>query len=311
MRKVVITGATGMIGKTLIEYLLEKDIEVLAIIRKNSKRVKNLPRHQKLRLIECDLENLQNLRIQEENYDTFFHFAWDGTFGESRNDLSIQTLNIKYTLDAVELAKRLGCKTFIGAGSQAEYGRVQGIITEETKTNPENGYGIAKLAAGQMSRVLASKYNIRHIWTRIFSAYGPYDGEKTMIISSIRQMVERGESPEYTKGEQMWDYIYSEDVAKAFYLIGEKGKNNSVYCIAQGQVMPLHKYVEIMRDKINKNIELKLGVIPYSENQVMNLSVSIEKLKIETGFVPEYTFEEGIQKTIKWYQKKEGKNEKN
>ena len=310
MKKVVITGATGMIGKTLIEYLLKKDIEILAVIRQNSKRGQDLPKHQNLKIVGCNLDNLRNLKIQEK-YDTFFHFAWDGTFGEARNDLYIQNLNVKYTLDAVELANNLGCTTFIGAGSQAEYGRVEGRISEETSQNPENGYGIAKLTASRMSRILANKYNIKHIWTRIFSAYGPYDGEKTMIMSSIKEMLENKRSPNYTKGEQIWDYIYSEDVAKAFYLIGEKGKNNSVYCIAQGESRPLYEYIQIIKDAIDKSIKLNLGVIPYSEKQVMNLQANIDKLKTDTGFTPEFTFEKGIQNTIKWYKEKEGKNEKN
>lgn len=309
MNKVVITGATGMIGCTLIKYLLNKNIKVLAIVRENSKRRNVLPKDKNLKIIECNLSNLSNLELEEQDYDTFFHFAWDGTFGQSRNDMYIQNLNVKYTLDAVELANRLGCKTFIGAGSQAEYGRVEGIIDENTSQNPENGYGIAKLTAGKMSRILANKYNIKHIWTRIFSVYGPYDGEQTMIMNSIKYML-KGISPEYTKGEQIWDYIYSEDVAKAFYLIKEYGHNNSIYCVASGIQKPLKEYIEIIKNEIDKNIELKLGVIPYSDKQVMNLSVNIDKLKKDTGFTPEISFKEGIEKTINWF-KGSGKNEKN
>ena len=145
-----------------------------------------------------------------------------GTIGEQRNDLYMQNLNIKYTLDAVELAQRLGCNTFVGAGSQAEYGRVEGVISESTPARPENGYGIAKLAAGQMSRILANQYNMKHIWTRIFSVYCPYNDKSTMIMQSISKMVKEKSSPEYTKGEQIWDYIYSKDVAEALYLIAEK-----------------------------------------------------------------------------------------
>lgn len=146
MKRVVVTGATGMIGVTLINYLLNKDIEVLAIVRENSKRKVNLPIDNNLKIIECNLNNLCNVEVKE-NYDTFFHLAWDGTIGNSRNDLYKQNLNIKYTLDAVNLANKLGCTTFVGAGSQAEYGRVDGVISHNTHTNPENGYGIAKLAA--------------------------------------------------------------------------------------------------------------------------------------------------------------------
>ena len=161
-----------------------------------------------------------------------------------------------------------------------------------------------------MSRILANKYNINHIWTRIFSVYGPYDGQNTMVINTIRTMIEESKSPDYTKGEQMWDYIYSKDVAKAFYLIGEKGKNNSIYCIAQGDSKQLKEYIKEIRDSINKTISLNLGIIPYNDKQVMNLQADISNLKNDLEFFPEYTFKEGINETIKWYTESCDKNEK-
>ena len=224
-----------------------------------------------------------------------------GTTKLGRNDVRIQTNNIKYTLDAVELAKRLGCKKFIGAGSQAEYGRVQGVISELTETKPDVPYGAAKLSACHMSRILANQIEIEHIWPRIFSSYGPYDTAQTMVTSSIRSMLEEKISPAYTKGEQTWDYIFSRDVAKAYYLIAEKGKNNSIYCIGNGQPRQLREFIEEIRNQINQDIELKLGEIEYSKNQVMNLSVDISKLCNDTGFVPEIDFKEGIKRTINWY----------
>lgn len=310
MKKVIITGATGMIGHALIEYLLNRNIEVLAIIRENNNRKNNLPNHKLLKIAECNLENLSKLNINENNYDVFFHFAWDGTFGISRNDTTLQMKNVQYTKDAVKLAKKTGCSTFIGAGSQAEFGRVEGIISEDTIPNPENEYGKAKLIASEESRKLANQYNIKHIWTRIFSVYGPYDRMETMIMNTIKTMIEENESPKYTKGEQLWDYIYSTDVAKAMYLLAQKGKTNETYCIAYGEQHKLYEYIEEIRDNIKPNIKLRLGEISYSPNQVMNLCVSINKLKNDTGFIPEVNFEEGINKTVKWY-KERMKNEKN
>lgn len=303
MKKVVITGATGMIGLNLINYLLEKDIEVLAIIRKNSSRRHYLNKKDNLKILECNLEELKNLNIEDE-YDTFIHLAWDGTFGDSRNNVDVQCKNIGYTLDAIRLAKKLGCKKFIGAGSQAEYGRVEGIIAPNTPTNPENGYGMAKLCAGQLSRLLATQLGIEHIWTRILSVYGPYDGDNTMIMSSVREMLKNNKSLNYTKAEQMWDYIYVEDVALAFYLIGEKGKNEAIYCIGSGEQKPLYEFIQKIRKNIDENIELNIGAKEYSENQVMNLCADITNLTKDTGFVPETNFEEGIIKTINYYKEK-------
>ena len=153
--------------------------------------------------------------------------------------------------------------------------------------------------------------HINHIWARIFSVYGPYDVQNTMVMSSIRTMIKENKSPNYTKAEQMWDYIYSKDVAKALYLIGEKGKNNSIYCIAQGEPKKLKEYIKEIRDSIDKSINLNLGIMPYNDKQVMNLQADISNLKNDTGFFPEYTFKEGIRETIKWYKESCDKNEKN
>jgi nucleoside-diphosphate-sugar epimerase len=309
MKSAVINGAGGMIGRALTDYLLNNNIKVLALVRKNS-NTNNFPKNKNLTIIECDLEEIDKLKLNKK-YETFYHLAWIGSFGEIRNNLYIQVQNIKYTLDSLELAHRLGCKTFIGVGSQAEYGRQKEILSPKTNTNPENGYGVGKLAAGYMSKILANQYNMKHIWTRILSVYGPYDNPKTMVMSSIIEMVDNNKSPKYSKGEQIWDYIYSKDVAKALYLLSEKGKNNSIYCISSGTTKYLYEYIEIIKDTINPKIKLKLGTREYNENQVMNLQADISDLKKDTGFYPEYSFEEGIKETINWYKESSEKNEKN
>lgn len=303
MKKVIITGATGMVGIALAKYLLEKNIEVTAIIRENSNRRKNIPYNPKLKIIECSLDKLKELKIEDNDYDAFFHFAWDGTFGDTRNDKEKQLLNVDFTNDAVNIAKKCGCKVFIGAGSQAEFGRVEGIINEKTIPNPETEYGKAKLQAGISSRKLSNELGIKHIWTRIFSVYGPYDGENTMVMTSIREML-NGCSPEYTKGEQNWDYLYCKDIAKALYLLSISGIENKTYCIASGKMKKLYEYIEIIRNNINPNIKLKLGTKPYAENQVMNLNVDISELINDVNFVPEFEFERGIKETIDWYKNK-------
>lgn len=300
MKKVIITGATGMIGISLINELISKNIQVLAIVRENSNRIKNIPKNENIKIIECSLANLKNINIQENDFDVFYHFAWDGTFGDERNNQEKQDKNVEYTLDALKLAKRLGCKRFIGAGSQAEFGRVYGIINENTFSNPETEYGKAKLKAELESRKLAEDLKIKHIWPRIFSCYGPYDGTDTMIMMSIREML-NGNSPKYTLAEQNWDYIFSEDVATIFYLLGEKENIDEKYCIAYGETKKLSEYIENMRDIIDTSIKLKFGEIPYSQNQVMNLKADISKLEKDIGFRPKVRFEEGIRKTIDWY----------
>lgn len=302
MKRVIITGPTGSIGTALIEHLIQNDVEVLAVVRRNSKRKSNIVKHPLVKCIELNLDELESIsQFTEGNmYDVFFHFGWDGTFGNSRNNMQGQLLNIQYTLDAVEAASRAGCKKFIGAGSQAEYGRVEGNLSATTPVFPENGYGIAKLCAGQMSRILCEQKGIEHIWTRILSVYGPNDGLSTMVMSTIAKLL-KGQRASLTQGEQKWDYLYSKDAGKAMYLLGEKGQSGKVYCIGSGQIKRLKDYIEVIKENIDSNAELGYGEIPYSEKQVMYLCADISELEQDTGFMPDYSFEEGIKETIDWY----------
>ena len=206
MKRAVITGPTGAIGTALIAELISHGIEVEAVVRPDSRRTDNIPKSPLVHIVPCDLKELKTLHEKIEHADVFYHFGWDGTFGNSRNNAYGQLENVRYALDAVEAAAALGCTTFVGAGSQAEYGRVEGSLNASTPAFPENGYGIAKLCTGQMTKILCEQKGIRHIWTRILSIYGPFDGAKTMVMSTIVSLL-KGGRPQCTAGEQMWDYL--------------------------------------------------------------------------------------------------------
>lgn len=299
MKKAIITGVTGTIGMALLQELTEQGMEVLAICREGSDRNARIPHDPKIKCIECSMDRLENITAEEYGrYDVCYHLAWMGTTGKSRDDMYLQNRNVRYALDAVEMAARLGCHTFIGAGSQAEYGHVQGKLTPATATNPVTGYGIAKLCAGQMTRERAHQLGMRHIWVRVLSIYGPYDGKQSMVMSGIYDLL-AGKIPQYTKGEQQWDYLYSGDAARAFRMLGEK-ESEGAYCLGSGQVRPLKEYIELIRKNVDPRAKVTLGAIPYQENQVMYLCADISRLTAETGFVPETSFEEGIRKTIGW-----------
>lgn len=301
MERAVLTGATGAIGVALIHELIEKNIEVLVLCRKDSRRRQNIPLHPLVRIRYYSLDELADLyNDTDTKYDVFYHFAWEGTMGNSRNDMYLQNRNVQYTLDAVNAAERLGCKVFIGAGSQAEYGRCGSDLNSRTPVFPENGYGIAKLCAGQMSRVICEQKGMKHIWARVLSVYGPFDNAGTMIMSTIGKIL-HGETPSLTKGEQLWDYIYSQDAAKAFLLLAEHGADGKVYCIGSGKAFPLAYYIECVRNLINPDVNLGMGAIPYQPKQIMYLCADISELTKDTGFVPVYTFDEGIRRTITWY----------
>lgn len=302
----VVTGPTGAIGIALCEKLLRENVTVYAVCRPGSSRIKDLPKAAALHVVECDAKELATLpqKMEGVSVDAFFHFAWAHTIGQGRNDMPAQIENIQSTIDAVRAAKALGCRVFLGAGSQAEYGRVEGLLKSDTPAFPENGYGMAKLCAGQMSRVEAKALDIDHVWVRILSVYGPHDGPMTMISGTIRKLLE-GERPALTAGIQRWDYLYAGDAADAFYLAACHGRNGAVYPLGSGQAMPLKDYIIQMRDAIDPALPLGLGEVPYGPLQVMHLQADISALQADTGFVPKTPFAEGIRRTMDWVKREQ------
>ncbi len=307
--KVVISGGTGAIGMALIKELIAGGHTVYVLVRPDSARKERLKSIKGVNLVEADLTDYST-RMSEiadeigKDVSVFYHLAWNGTIGDCRNDCYLQNQNVRFTLDAVRLAKALGAETFIGAGSQAEYGRVEGVLTASTATNPENGYGMAKLCAGYMSRLLCEQLALKHIWVRVLSVFGPYDSEKTMVVSCLRKML-NGEKAKFTKGEQKWDYLFSADAARAFARLGEMSLlgdalNNKVYCLGSGQAKALKEYIGIMHNLSKCSQKLLLGEIPYGSRQVMFLQADISELEKDIGFEPKTSFEDGINETIKW-----------
>lgn len=299
MKRAIITGATGAIGIALIHELISNGIEVLIFCREGSKRNAQIPNHDLVTKCNCNLSELKDVQNSTgKNYDVFYHFAWEGTTGTARNDMYLQNMNVKYALDAVALAHRFGCKLFVGAGSQAEYGRFEGVLQPNTPVFPEMGYGYAKLCAGQMTREYAHQLGMKHIWTRILSVYGPNDGSQSMVMSTICKL-KNNEVPKFTKGEQMWDYLYSGDAAQAFYLLGNNGVDGKTYVLGSGQAHPLKEYIEMIRDVVKPNSRVDIGALPYGDKQVMHLQADITELQKDTGFMPCTNFKEGIKNVIK------------
>ena len=297
INRVIVTGATGAVGSAVVRRALERGMEVLCIIHQGSTRMGNLPISDKLKITECNLSDYKYLTIDGQ-YDAFIHMSWEKTFGASRDDAEVQTRNIQYTLDAVKLAHRCGCKVFVGAGSQAEYGVKSVDLTPNLSVNPESGYGIAKYAAGKLSAMLCKSLGLRQNWVRILSVYGPNDGENTLISYVIREL-KAGRSPELTKCEQTWDYLYADDAGDAILAVAEKGKDGKAYPLGSGKGRKLSEYIEEIRNIINPSVDIQFGVKGYYPHQPMHLVADISDLIDDIGWKSKFLFAEGINKILK------------
>jgi nucleoside-diphosphate-sugar epimerase len=297
MRKIVISGATSMLGSALMRSAMEEGCEVLCIVRPDSTRLDNLPASGSIQVLYAGLPDYASLPAQDKNYDIFFHLAWDKTFHASRDDIDAQLGNIHWTFDAVRLAKRLGCEVFIGAGSQAEYGIVHQALTPETPADPQSGYGIAKYAAGKLSRLLCEQLKMRFNWLRILSTFGPLDGAHTVIMYTLRELC-AGNSPALTKCEQIWDYLYCDDAAQAFLAVGRSGVHGKSYPLGSGAPRRLDHYLTALQNIVAPGVNLGFGKKEYYPHQPMFLCADISELTADTGWKPRVLFEEGIRKIL-------------
>ncbi len=295
MESAVITGATGCIGQALVHELVSNGVEVMVLLRPGSPRNDAIPDIPGITKRCCSLSQLAGICGTGEKWDVMYHLGWQGTSGKDRDNMDLQNLNVRYAMDAVEAARRLGCRRFVGVGSQAEYGRTNGPLSAYTPEHPETPYGIAKKCAGYITRSLAHQKGLSHIWVRVLSVYGPGDRPDSMVMSSIHKL-ERGGVPQYTKGEQIWDYLYSADAAKALYLLGEKGKDGRTYVLGSGEGRPLAEYIREIRDVVSPGAKIRMGALEYGEKEVMFLQADTAELFADTGWRPGTSFREGIRR---------------
>lgn len=296
MKKIIVTGATSMIGTALIESAVKKGTEVYALVRPNTNRGDRIISSDLVRIVSGTLENIHEVQGIPLDCDVFYHFAWAGTEKSQRDDPVIQARNIHYTLEAVKLANKCGCKKFIGAGSQAEYGPTQGVIDSNTRFAPTTSYGATKFAAGLLSRKMCEKLGIIHIWGRIFSVYGPHDNEGTMLCYAIDKFSKR-EKASFSSATQMWNYLFESDAGEIFYQIGNKIDENSVYRIANRKSQPLRRYIESISQVMGAE-DLCAFAKAEDKSQAYGIETCDDMLFNDIDYEPQITFEEGIKRMI-------------
>ena len=294
MKRAIITGATGIVGTALVSELISHGVEVLAIDRKDAQRDNHLPKKSQVVQIYHDLEELESLSNETgKQYDVLYHLGWKTIESDARNDsFQLQQQNIKHTLDAVRLAKRFGCKTFIGIGDQSEYGCIDASLGTTSENQAERNYSLGKLWAGMMSRELSHQLCMKYVWVRLSTIYGYNDNVNSMMMKLIVKL-KNGEVPEID-GEKLYDFLFCEDAAKALYLLWEKGHDGKVYFVGSGKARPLREYAEVIRNVINPEISFDYSNGCTDKNKIMTIYTDISAITMDTGWLPELSFENRI-----------------
>lgn len=277
MKNIIITGATSFIGINILKELKDNEYNIYAIIRPNSINKDKLNEFSNLKIIELDQREIENLKLYLKKVDICIHLAWEGTRVPERYDEKIQEQNYINSVKTFEAVIALGCDIFLGTGSQAEYGFVNDIITEETETNPNTEYGKFKLKTCLELEKKALENNVRFIWGRIFSVYGEGDYENTLIMSTLRNM-KKNKDVNMTEGKQYWNYIYIKDLSKIIISLIFNKKAKGIFNLASDDTRPLKEYILDMKNVLNSKSKINFGAIPYRQEGIVNIRPSIYKL---------------------------------
>ncbi len=297
--KAIVTGANGFVGSALIKELLKNNIEVLAIdlAFDNTK----LPTHQLLKKLELSVENIKKIEeyVSFDSYDVFYHFAWVGSAGPLRMDEKLQTQNALWTVDCLRTAAKIGCKKFICAGSIMEYEVHEVMYAQESKPGLAYIYGVGKVLAHELCKPIANEIGIDLIWAYITNAYGVGEKSPRFINTTLRKIIHH-EKLEFTSGTQNYDFIYIDDVARAFYLLGLFGKSNKGYMIGSGQAKPLKEFIIEMCKENSKDNPPIFGNVPFTGVNVPIEVFQIDELVKDCNFKATISFAEGTKRTIEW-----------
>ncbi len=302
--RVLVTGATGFVGLNLVRRLAgDPSCQVAALVRPASTARWDASSPPGVTRIVGDCAGMVDAApaIQVFAPDAVVHSAWKGVSAAERDTVA-QAANITETLTLLRVVAEAGCRTFLGLGSQAEYGRVEGVITEDTTARPTTWYGLAKLTTSLLAARLATDLGVRFLWLRLFSAYGPGDHPGAMIPTLIRSLL-AGERTPLTPGEQQWDYIHVADVAAAIEQVLRHPTAAGVFNLGSGTAVAIRQVVEMLRDLIDHRLPLGLGDKPYAPGQVMHLEASITRLQEATGWSPAVSLASGLEQTVDYHRR--------
>jgi UDP-glucose 4-epimerase len=297
----LVTGASGFLGSWLVRQLLSRGHAVTVLMRSQQRSHRVTDWSDRVHVVYGSFENTTSLRenLMREPADVFFHLAWSGVTAGFRDQTNQISTNVVGSLQFWELAKDCGCKHWIGLGSQAEYGLYNEVLREDLPARPVSTYGVAKLTCGMLTGKMSEMVGMKHTIVRLLSTYGPSDDPRNMIPSVILTLL-AGKRPAMTKGEQIWDYVYVEDAARALCQIAETGASG-ILNLASGETFEIRDVAERIRNLVDPRLEIGLGDLPYGQDQIMYLKGDIGRLKSATGWQPEIPLQEGLHRTVEWF----------
>ena len=299
MKKAIVTGAGGFIGGALTKKLLDNKCEVYGIDVSEA-NLSIFADYENFIPVAADFTKYNRLSeiIKDNDIDVFYHFAWQGVFGSAFKDYELQLNNAKYACVAIDQAIKIGCKKFVFAGTYNEFEIKNFWNSEEFEPRYTCIYSGAKTVAEIICKTLAFNNGIEYSAGLVAMAYGERNRSMMLPNVVISQLL-RNETPKLIKGDNLYDLIYIDDIAEAFYAIGKSGKNLKSYYVGHRDLKTFREIITELGKIVNPNIELKFGEYKDTDNKDYGL-IDLDALYNDTGFECKADFEESIKRTAEW-----------
>ena len=309
--KILVTGGAGFIGSNFIRQVLASnsvnevvnfDKLTYAANPENLADVQNDPRY---RLIRGDICNERDLeQVFAINFDALIHFA-----AETHVDRSIENAtpfleaNILGTRRLLETVRRFPNLRFIHISTDEVYGSAPSgtAFTEDSPLDPRSPYAASKASAEHFVRAYANTYGLSAVILRCTNNFGPYQFPEKLIPLIIANASEDKPLPVYGDGMQERDWLYAEDFCRAIQLVIQKAKPGSLYNVSSGQPQANLKIVRTILKQLGKPESL-IQHVQDRPGHDRRYALDSSKLRRELGWMPEVNFEDGIRRTIQWYQ---------
>jgi dTDP-6-deoxy-L-talose 4-dehydrogenase (NAD+) len=262
--RVLVTGATGFVGRHVVKRLASQHHQVVAVHREHS----NLADIdcESIECIKCDLgdaEQVQRLIESLGKIDAVVHLAWQGL--PNYRDLIHIEANLPQSYHFLKKVIEAGVQRILVTGTCLEYGMIDGALSEDQVVQPTCSYAIAKDSLRRFLELLQATYKFNLTWARLFYVYGPGQNSRS-LLSQLQTAVARGDAEfPMSGGEQLRDFLPIEQAAEYLTSLVELYGNHGIVNICQGKPTSVRRLVEQWLVTENKRIQLKLGVYPYPD----------------------------------------------
>tara|TARA_Y100000310_G_scaffold9102_1_gene9569 strand:- start:159 stop:1091 length:933 start_codon:yes stop_codon:yes gene_type:complete len=306
---ILITGGAGFIGSNFIHYLHNKysDYQIINLDKltyaadlNNLKDIKD-----NYTFIEGDIldYDLVTRVVQENKIDLIVHFAAESHVDRSIEgpDIFLET-NILGTANLLKVALENKKIRFHHISTDEVFGSLgkEGLFNENTSYDPRSPYSASKASSDHLVRAYYHTYHLPITISNCSNNYGPYQFKEKLIPLFITNLLEKKKIPLYGDGKNIRDWIYVEDHCRGIDLIIKKGKIGETYCLGGDSEKTNREIAKILLAKLN----LKEEMIEYVQDRPghdFRYAIDSNKIKKELGYKIETSFDEGIDKTIKWY----------